>query len=356
MLFIRKLFSSILTPIGWLLLMGITSCGVQAGQQMSGESFVLVNEIPAKIMGGAVLKGSVKLRSTYSDTGNGIYYKEGKDFVIDYRNGTIKRTPGSRIPDYANHPMYGKGTFDERKFGDYANWSNEKYFVYLDYRSRYNAPVASLNDQSAFLKHTRDKLQIGTPITLIWYGNSITAGGGASDPGLFFTNRYEQFLKEKFPAAQIQSVNLSIPGYGSPEGLSWFNDKFKGIHPDIVFIGFGMNDQCDEGTAACEPNVFKHNLITIANLIKSRYSADVVFFSTFPPNENWIHNTHRMFQYAEASRQAAKETGSAYADVYGAWQQILKIKDQQSLLANNINHPNDFGHWIYEQAFEAMLF
>ena len=29
---------------------------------------------------------------------------------------------------------------------------------------------------------------------------------------------------------------------------------------------------------------------------------------------------------------------------------------QSSLLANNINHPNDFGHWLYEQAFEALRF
>ncbi|MEI6392747.1 MAG: hypothetical protein WCT12_16780, partial [Verrucomicrobiota bacterium] len=25
-------------------------------------------------------------------------------------------------------------------------------------------------------------------------------------------------------------------------------------------------------------------------------------------------------------------------------------------IGNNINHPNDFGHWLYEQAFEAMKF
>jgi acyl-CoA thioesterase I len=60
--------------------------------------------------------------------------------------------------------------------------------------------------------------------------------------------------------------------------------------------------------------------------------------------------------YAEATRGAAAEARCAYADVWSTWEMVLKRKDQPSLLANNINHPNDFGHWLYEQAFEAMNF
>ena len=29
-------------------------------------------------------------------------------------------------------------------------------------------------------------------------------------------------------------------------------------------------------------------------------------------------------------------------------------KKPEDLLANNINHPNDFGHWLYFKAFEAL--
>ena len=29
-------------------------------------------------------------------------------------------------------------------------------------------------------------------------------------------------------------------------------------------------------------------------------------------------------------------------------------KDRASLLRNNINHPSDFGDWLYEQAFEGI--
>jgi hypothetical protein len=60
--------------------------------------------------------------------------------------------------------------------------------------------------------------------------------------------------------------------------------------------------------------------------------------------------------YAAATKQAALEANCAYVDVYSTWMKVFKRKDQSSLLGNNINHPNDFGHWLYAQAFEAMHF
>jgi hypothetical protein len=48
----------------------------------------------------------------------------------------------------------------------------------------------------------------------------------------------------------------------------------------------------------------------------------------------------------------ALEEHCAYADVYHFWMSLAARKKPEDLLANNINHPNDFGHWIY---FEALL-
>ena len=63
-----------------------------------------------------------------------------------------------------------------------------------------------------------------------------------------------------------------------------------------------------------------------------------------------------MGQYAQATKEVAIKTKSAYVDVYGIWSKVLTRKDQSSLLNNDINHPNDFGHWLYEKAFEALVF
>jgi len=61
-----------------------------------------------------------------------------------------------------------------------------------------------------------------------------------------------------------------------------------------------------------------------------------------------------MADYAEATRRVAGDTASAYADVFTNWQSLAARKKPEDLLGNNINHPNDFGHWIYFRVLEAL--
>ena len=114
-----------------------------------------------------------------------------------------------------------------------------------------------------------------------------------------------------------------------------------------------MNDHVLGGAT---PEQFKQNLITLVGMVRNLKHAEVILFSAFPPNEEWHHGTHRMNLYAEATRQAATESNCAYVNVFDTWATVLQRKDQPSLLGNNINHPNDFGHWMYQQAFAASNF
>jgi hypothetical protein len=88
--------------------------------------------------------------------------------------------------------------------------------------------------------------------------------------------------------------------------------------------------------------------------IRSEAAAEVVLFSAFPPNPKWKFGSHRMADYAEATRRVAGDTGCAYADVFTNWQSLAARKKPEDLLGNNINHPNDFGHWIYFRVLEAL--
>jgi len=148
--------------------------------------------------------------------------------------------------------------------------------------------------------------------------------------------------------------DVSISGYSSQQGIDWF-DKYFGTadKPDLALVGFGMNDHNIGGP---DPAKFTSNLVTIVKMIRERKGAEVILFSAFPPNDDWHYGSHRMGLFAEATKQAAAEAKCAYVDVWSTWKMVLQRKDQSSLLGNNINHPNDFGHWMYEQAFEAMEF
>lgn len=332
------------------------SLGPDAGRdgkmKVVGESLVLAKTDAGNLCFDRVVKGSLTLRSTYvAGKPDSVVYVEGQDYVVDYDKGTVARTAESRIPDYSTNVMYGLKDFDHSKLKEFTN---HPFFLWADYETTNGKPFARPNDQGRYLATTRKKLEAGGPFLIATYGDSITAGGEASEPAFRFQDRYAAYLQAKFPKAQVSVKDVSIPGYTSQQGVEWF-DKYIGTvdHPDLALIGFGMNDH---NIGSVEPEKYKANLVTLANMIREKKGAEVIIFSTFPPNENWHFGSHRMAVYEAAAREAAAEAGCAYVDVYSTWQMVLQRKDQPSLLGNNINHPNDFGHWMYEQAFEAMQF
>lgn len=355
----KKIFFLIPILFMWLVFSSLVGCKTSENlpnrtdstMDIQGESLVLASTIPGKLCFDSLCRGSVIVRSTYSPHDSLFrQYTEGIDYTIDYLKGEIKRTINSTIPDYSRHPLYGKKDFDHSQYPDY---SNHPYFIWVDYTTKNGDQLANRNDQSSYLVNFRKKLKEGSPVTIVSYGNSITAGGEASTKERRFQYRYVQHLKKTFPKATIQLEDVSIPGYTSTQGIEWWDSYIGKTSPDLVLVGWGMNDHNIGGNT---PEQFKKNLILLVSLIKERKNAEVILFSSFPPNDDWHFGSHSMELYAEATKAAALEAKCAYVDVYSTWKKVLKRKDQPSLLGNNINHPNDFGHWLYELSFEAMTF
>jgi hypothetical protein len=105
-----------------------------------------------------------------------------------------------------------------------------------------------------------------------------------------------------------------------------------------------MNDHNKGGVPVPQ---FEQNLKQMIARIRSETGAEVVLFSAFPPNPRWKFGSHHMQDYAAATQRVAHEAGVAYACVFDNWQAMAARKKPEDLLGNNINHPNDFGHWIY---------
>lgn len=346
----RALGVSVVWGIAVLLLPALQVRAAET-MNMAGESLVLAGETPGNLCFDRLVPGSVVVRSAYDPKKEGVVvYELERDYVVDYEKGTIARTAGSRIPDFATNMLYGKKEFDHNQF---PGFGNTPFFAYVDYTTQNGCPLFPPTDQAGRLKQTRARLEAGGPFKVIAFGDSITCGGDATEERLQFTRRYAQWLQETFPTAQITFENGATGGDSTVSGLARLEEKVLTRAPDLVLLGFGMNDHNIHGP---EPEAFHDNLVNIVNTVRNRTGAESILFSAFPPNPDWKYGTHRMELFAAATKRAAETAGCAFADVFAVWSKMLERKDCSSMLGNNINHPSDFGHWLYFEALRSVRF
>ncbi len=297
--------------------------------------------------------GTVEVRSTYQpNQDDTAIYERDLDYAVDHEAGTIVRSPGSRIPDFSANVLYCKKNFDHVQFPDCGNHA---FFVWVDYETKSGRPFAEGTDQSALLPGTAAKLRAGGGFKIIAYGDSITEGGEASTEALRFPNRYALALQERFPGADIDLENTATGGDTSTQGVARLQENVLSRDPDLVLVSFGMNDH-NIAPYGNSVDAFERNLANIVNAIRERTDAEIILISAFPPNPEWMYGSHQMEKYAQATERTAFTLKCAYADVYSVWTKVLERKDAMSMLGNNINHPNDFGHWLYVEALGAVEF
>ncbi len=320
-----------------------------ATNYQTGESVVLVGETPVNLAFTPLQSKPVKVRSTYLDgLSQTVQYELGRDYVLE-ASGQIRRTLNSRIPDFRTNVLYGKEDFDHTQF---SGCGNHDFFVYVDYEycEKWSpvSPPAELG--SAALPETCKKLLGGKKLRIVAFGDSITAGGEASAPELIFWQRWVVALRKKYPSATIEIINAATGGDSTESGLQRLPEKGLEQKADLVLIGFGMNDHNLVSVGGVPLEAFSDNLREMIDRVRAGTGAEIVLYSTFPPNPKWHYGTNNMAAYAFATEAVAREKQTAFADVYRNWQQFASKKKPEDLLNNNINHPNDFGHWIYFQA------
>jgi acyl-CoA thioesterase-1 len=144
-----------------------------------------------------------------------------------------------------------------------------------------------------------------------------------------------------------------LPGYTTLEGIAYWEAYIGKKNPDLVILGWGMNEA---NVGGMSPSEYQNNIVKLVQMTRAQKNAEVIIYSCFRPNENWRFASHKMDLYTQAAKEAAAIANCAYIDVYGIFEKVFARKDQPSLLSNNINHPNNFGHWLYFQAFKNLKF
>ncbi|MGB9797875.1 MAG: hypothetical protein ACPLSK_04565, partial [bacterium] len=178
-----------------------------------------------------------------------IIYEEGRDYLVDQIWGAIGRVPSGRIPrggtvlvsykyslqrmDLIEVNEEGKLLLKkgkEEKTCPLPPKPDKGYYpllhIFLPYHTRelsdeliypIGAPFPfpereEIIANSRFVEKTLRKLKNGDKVTIVFWGDSVTAGGDASSPAKAFPARFTSYLKKRFPKAIIEMVNAGIGG------------------------------------------------------------------------------------------------------------------------------------------------
>ena len=299
-------------------------------------------------------------------------YTEGKDYTWEAGTNTLSWLEGSEIPYFTENDLAGINESGTKipAWGDTAGGWNEadpwdalgrarmgealfcvSEFYYgkqiaVTYEYQYEDWQASVTEyQGDRLPKTRAKLESGEDLKITFYGDSIFVGCDASKfysrapMQEYFFNLVKKVLQEKYES-KIVLRNPSKGGMDSAWGAQNAASLVAEKSPDLVVIGFGMNDGGKTGEMVAA------NIREIMDTIRNS-NPDCEFIIVTPMVANAASGyLSTQGQFSAALAPLAGE-GTAFVDMFAVHSDILKVKDFSATSGNHVNHPNDWLIRVY---------
>ena len=304
-----------------------------------------------------------------------VLYQNGKDYVLN--NGKITIPDGSAIykiacpyneyyiDTYVNDgsmwPLASGSGAQMRTETEYGNLGLTKYQIAVTYKHSGTFGVQSPADKSAKLPKTNAKLMSGENMSIVCLGDSISAGWSASGYGSVcikpfmpqYFNLVSTYLKENYNE-NIVSTNLSVGGQTSTWGAeAKQTGNAIAANPDLMFIGFGMNEGVDPNFT---PAYYKTQIKSIIDQVRAKCpNTEFVLVESMMPNAEVAYNSGKSVlqnqgKYLAPLLELENEyQGVAVADINTIHVELLNRKAFRDMSTNNINHPNDFVQRLYAQ-------
>lgn len=290
----------------------------------------------------------------------------GKDYLL--RDGKLIIPAGSSVyrMKWEEYQVIGEG---EDKypflcagggkifFGEGDTMHSREYIVTYTHHDAWTGFVPSVNPKA--LPRTKKLLSEGKPFTFCWFGDSITTGANSSgaigmEPYIpMFPKLVTMALSEQF-GADITYVNYAVGGTISRWGCEKLPEFFADVKPDIMFIGFGMND----ASGHIPPEEFIANIRTMVEQTRAlNPDCEFLLCSTTLPNPMaptfcFNHDTHEPLLAA-----LCEELGdcAALVPMTSMHSALMEKKRFYDMTGNNINHPCDFLARVYAQVILAQF-
>ena len=296
-------------------------------------------------------------------TGKSVW-KEGRDFTL--LGDTVTFNRNILVPSFekdfpkSDTPVLGSGYRHSEGgwFKYYSNGELQKFQVFFTYKIK-KRRIVFRHEKSLNLNNIQRLIEEGKPIKIVVYGDSISAGRDA-DPRLgvdkyfpLWSEQLKEMLEKKY-SSEIALINTAAGGKKSDWGLVNFEENVLKHKPDLLILGFGMND----GTARVVPEDYYKNIQ--AMVAATSNDTDIILISTMLPNPKAATVEGITFLgYQRDYRNYLKRLVGNRVDVFdmtSIHEDLLKYKKPEDLLENNINHPNDYlARWYAQGLLKLMV-
>lgn len=212
--------------------------------------------------------------------------------------------------------------------------------------------VQAIVQERGGLPHVFAKMKAGKPVTVVYFGGSITAGAGASDGNrTSYRALVGQWFTATFPRSTVTNVDAAIGGTGSDLGAFRANQDVLAHQPDLVFVEFAVNDG-----SSPEPMIDRAMEGIVRQIRRADPATDICFVYTFVVAQRE--------EVARTGLTRAMRRDEAVAAHYGipsvnmALPAARRLEDG-TLTAPDFSkdgvHPTDTGYKIYADAVIAFL-
>lgn len=212
------------------------------------------------------------------------------------------------------------------------------------------------------------------PVLICAIGDSVTQGCmqvGVIDHENVYHNQLKRMLETQYPLTTFSVINAGVGGETAAQGLFRLDRDVFRHSPDLVIIGFCLNDSCGgkDGIAR-----YRQHMGGIITGIREKTAADIIIltpnFMAVRDNPN-IADVHRgktmetiigrqndgtLAQYVAELRDIARKHDVPLADVYAAWEAMGKRgEDTTARLCNGLNHPDAAGHTLVARTIAELI-
>lgn len=230
----------------------------------------------------------------------------------------------------------------------------------------------------------KQSMENNPPVTIAFIGDSVTQGcfevyfeTETKMETIFETmSSYPTKLKEilsiLYPNVQVNIINSGISGDNIFGGINRLERDVLKYSPDLVVIGYGLNDCLHGGENQVEK--FKNGMDELTSSI-AKTGAEIIYISQGPYCTKMsphvtdmrfkpyidrlceLENNGTLREYYNAYIDVAKKYNAKICDVYSIWEKLKNAGvDITELLSNKMNHPiREFHYYMAIKLLEVMF-